>query len=90
MDCSRLHVPQGAESLTIMRVVVKQNFSSHMAKMLVQDIFKAIEALEKHRILVDTAMSSPKAKNKHFKDIVHSLQVNVSHQKSCPTTHGVC
>ncbi|KAG6962572.1 hypothetical protein JG687_00007074 [Phytophthora cactorum] len=80
----------GAESLAIMRVVVKQNFSSHMANMLVQDIMKAIEALEKHHILVDTAMSSPKAEKKHFKDIVHSLQANLKHQKSGLTTHGVC
>ncbi|KAG3118733.1 hypothetical protein PI124_g2762 [Phytophthora idaei] len=80
----------GAESLAIMRVVVKQNFSSHMANMLVQDIMKAIEALEKHHILVDTAMSSPKAEKKHLKDIVHSLQANLKHQKSGLTTHGVC
>ncbi|KAF1775892.1 SWIB domain [Phytophthora cactorum] len=63
----------GAESLAIMR-----------------DILKAIEALEKHHILVDTAMSSPKAEKKHFKDIVHSLQANLKHQKSGLTTHGVC
>ncbi|KAI9911530.1 hypothetical protein PsorP6_009094 [Peronosclerospora sorghi] len=80
----------GAESLTIMRVVVKQNFSSHMANMLVQDIIKAIEVLEKHHVLVDTAMASPKATKKTFKDIVHSLQANLKHQKSGLTTHGVC
>ncbi|RLN69381.1 hypothetical protein BBP00_00000374 [Phytophthora kernoviae] len=80
----------GAEGMTIMRVVVKQNFSAHMANMLVQDIMKAIEALEQHHILVDTAMSSPKAQKKSFKDIVHALQANLKHQKSGLTTHGVC
>ncbi|POM73706.1 Glutamate decarboxylase [Phytophthora palmivora] len=70
-----------------MRVVVKQNFSSHMANMLVQDILKAIEALEQHHILVDTALSSPKAQKKSFKDVVHALQANLKHQKSGLTTH---
>ncbi|KAG7375936.1 hypothetical protein PHYPSEUDO_014824 [Phytophthora pseudosyringae] len=39
---------KGAESTTIMRVVVKQNFSCQMAKMLVQDIMLAVAALEQH------------------------------------------
>ncbi|DBA04790.1 TPA: hypothetical protein N0F65_004427 [Lagenidium giganteum] len=81
---------KGAESLVIMRVVVKQNFAYHMANMLVNDILKAIEALEKHHVLLETAMSSPKAKTKHFKDIVHAIQANLKHQKSGITTHGVC
>ncbi|KAF1790798.1 Pyridoxal phosphate-dependent transferase [Phytophthora cactorum] len=38
----------GAEMMTIMRVVVKQNFSCQMAKMLVQDILHAVTALEQH------------------------------------------
>jgi glutamate decarboxylase len=83
--CSR-----GAESLTIMRVVVKQNFSYSMANMLVHDILKAIDALEKHHVLVDTAMSSPKAKKMAFRDVVHALQANLKHQNSGVTTHGVC
>lgn len=83
--CSR-----GAEGLTIMRVVVKQNFSYHMANMLVNDILKAIDALEKHHVLVDTAMSSPKAKKKQFIDVVHAIQANIKHQKAGVTTHGVC
>lgn len=83
--CSR-----GADSLVIMRVVVKQNFAFHMANMLVNDILKAIDALEKHHVLVATAMSSPKATKKQFRDIVHALQANLKHQKSGLTTHGVC
>ncbi|GLD94256.1 hypothetical protein PINS_up002867 [Pythium insidiosum] len=83
--CSR-----GAESLVIMRVVVKQNFACHMANMLVQDILKAIEALEKHHVLVETAMSSPKAKKMHLVDVVHAIRANLKHQKSGLTTHGVC
>jgi glutamate decarboxylase len=39
---------KGAESMAIMRVVVKQNFSCQMAKMLVQDILHAVTALEQH------------------------------------------
>ncbi|KAJ0404024.1 hypothetical protein ATCC90586_001322 [Pythium insidiosum] len=83
--CSR-----GAESLVIMRVVVKQNFACHMANMLVQDILKAIEALEKHHVLVETAMSSPKAKKMHLAEVVHGIRANLKHQKSGLTTHGVC
>jgi glutamate decarboxylase len=83
--CSR-----GAESLVIMRVVVKQNFAYHMANMLVTDILKAIDALEKHHVLVETAMSSPKAKKFMFRDAVHAIQANLRHQKSGVTTHGVC
>lgn len=81
---------KGAEGFTIMRVVVKQNFSYHMANMLVNDILKAIDALEKHHILVDTAMSSPKAKKMAFRDVVHAIQANMNHQKAGVTTHGVC
>lgn len=83
--CSR-----GAESLVIMRVVVKQNFAYHMANMLVTDILKAIDALEKHYFLVDAAMSSPKAKKMQFREAVHSIQTNLKHQNSGVTTHGVC
>ncbi|KAE8912036.1 Glutamate decarboxylase [Phytophthora fragariae] len=43
---------KGAEGLTIMRVVVKQNFSCQMAKMLVQDILHAVAALEQHSRLL--------------------------------------
>ncbi|KAE9172811.1 hypothetical protein PF004_g27163, partial [Phytophthora fragariae] len=43
---------KGAEGLTIMRVVVKQNFSWQMAKMLVQDILHAVAALEQHSRLL--------------------------------------
>ncbi|GMF26211.1 unnamed protein product [Phytophthora lilii] len=43
---------KGAESMTIMRVVVKQNFSCQMAKMLVQDILHAVAALEQHSRLL--------------------------------------
>ncbi|KAK1931072.1 Glutamate decarboxylase [Phytophthora citrophthora] len=39
---------KGAESLTIMRIVVKQNISCQMAKMLVQDILHAVLALDQH------------------------------------------
>jgi hypothetical protein len=37
----------GAESLAIMRVVVKENFSRDLAEALVADFIEAIEALQK-------------------------------------------
>jgi glutamate decarboxylase len=83
--CSR-----GAESLVIMRVVVKQNFAYHMANMLVHDILKAIDLLEKHHELVSAAMTSPRAKKKHIEEIVHAIQANAGHQKSGKPTRGVC
>ncbi|MCP8305175.1 MAG: glutamate decarboxylase [archaeon] len=39
-------LPPNAESIAIMRVVVKENFSEDMADMLATDILKACEALE--------------------------------------------
>ncbi|KAG1703490.1 hypothetical protein DVH05_007437 [Phytophthora capsici] len=77
----------GAESMVIMRVVVKQNFSSHMANMLVKDILKAIETLEQEYTLVETAIAAPKEK-KHFKDVVLAIQANLRHQQSGLTTRG--
>lgn len=82
---------KGAESLVIMRVVVKQNFGYNMANMLVADILKAIDALEQHHILVETAKSSPRAKKlKHLPDVVHALTSNLKHRKSGMSTTGVC
>ncbi|KAE9285842.1 hypothetical protein PR003_g26472 [Phytophthora rubi] len=43
---------KGAEGLTAMRVVIKQNYSCQMAKMLVQDILHAVAALEQHSRLL--------------------------------------
>ncbi|RLN50758.1 hypothetical protein BBJ29_009282, partial [Phytophthora kernoviae] len=48
---------KGAESMVIMRVVVKQNFSCQMAKMLVQDILHAVTALEHHAWFVHISPS---------------------------------
>lgn len=84
--CSR-----GAESLVIMRVVVKQNFAYHMANMLITDIMKAIEVLDKHHELVSTVMKTPEGKKKpHLADIVHSLRPNLKHRNSGVVTRGVC
>jgi glutamate decarboxylase len=84
--CSR-----GAESLVIMRVVVKQNFAYHMANMLVHDILKAVDILENRHTLVSAALDSAKPQNRlHLKDLVQDIQTNIHHQQSGTKTHGVC
>ncbi|RLN98363.1 hypothetical protein BBJ28_00011846 [Nothophytophthora sp. Chile5] len=67
-SCSR-----GAESLVIMRVVVKQNFSCQMAKMLVHDIMLAVEALTQHYFLAHMASSPTKEGNQMASGVIHPM-----------------
>ncbi|CCI41434.1 hypothetical protein ABG067_006833 [Albugo candida] len=81
---------KGAQGLTIMRVVVKQNFAYHMANMLVADILHAIEQLEKHHVLVSAAMKSSDGASNRFRDLAHSIRTNLAHQHSNARTGGIC
>ncbi|CAK4508322.1 unnamed protein product [Aphanomyces euteiches] len=75
--------PKEAESLVIMRVVVKQNFTQPMADMLVQDIVRAVEYLEAHASATQDT-KSPVA------PVPHAIGHHGHHRKSGRRTHGVC
>ncbi|ETW03449.1 glutamate decarboxylase, variant 2 [Aphanomyces invadans] len=76
--------PRGAESLVIMRVVVKQNFTRPMADMLVQDITRAIHFLESPRVQRSKVVPTTKHDSKLALAIGHSTK----HRKSGLRTHG--
>ncbi|KDO34774.1 glutamate decarboxylase [Saprolegnia parasitica CBS 223.65] len=86
---------KGAESLVIMRVVVKQNFTKSMADMLVKDIVKAIEFLEAHSQLVEVAKQVATSEDDEEARIsidafVFALGHTLEHRKSGVQTQGVC
>ncbi|RHY61133.1 hypothetical protein DYB30_006143 [Aphanomyces astaci] len=78
--------PRGAESLVIMRVVVKQNFTRPMADMLVEDIARTIEFLESPRVQKSRLVPTTTDNSKLALAIGHSTK----HRKSGLRTHGVC
>ncbi|KAJ3292185.1 hypothetical protein HDU79_001693 [Rhizoclosmatium sp. JEL0117] len=87
---------KGAESLAIMRVVVKQNFSQAFADMLVQHLEDAIRYLEHlaaegHLLRVkELAVAMDAIESKR---LIHSHSKNAGkqyHRKTEDRTHGVC
>ncbi|KAF0746220.1 hypothetical protein AaE_008206 [Aphanomyces astaci] len=77
--------PRGAESLVIMRVVVKQNFTRPMADMLVEDIARTIEFLESPRVQKSRLVPTTTDNSKLALAIGHSTK----HRKSGLRTHGI-
>lgn len=88
--------PKGATKLTIMRVVVKQNFSRDMVDLLMDDILAVVKYLELHP--THSALNSPvvldklPGKRKSVLGIPSTFPVqgNVAHQQSQSSTTGVC
>lgn len=81
---------QGAENLVIMRVVVKQNFAYHMANMLVTDIMRAIELLEKEHVVVCHAKESPHIPKKTFHEVVNAVRFALREQRKASRTERIC
>jgi glutamate/tyrosine decarboxylase-like PLP-dependent enzyme len=80
--------PNGAETFVIMRVVVKQNFTTHMADMLVDDILRAIAHLETHHAMLTAVKGAPVSGQ--INNFALALGHSTHHRKSGKKTHGVC
>lgn len=82
--CSR-----GAENLVIMRVVVKQNFANHMAHMLVADILRAIEELEKEHVVITSATKSD-GMTKKLQQAMGSIELAFRAKRHSSRTERAC
>lgn len=95
--CSR-----GAESLSIMRVVVKQNFTTDLANLLMNDIKMALEHFKLHpahdskvSLATQAEIRSSRCR-KNWADAIskiksiHTLGVDAGHRITNTKTNGVC
>jgi len=95
---------KGAESLNIMRVVVKQNFTTDLADLLVRDLIAALHHFEQFpahdsSTMKDKESAFTEANAKHkseaatkklWRDAVALLQRKNNHRTDDIKTHGVC
>jgi len=91
--------PEGATSLKIMRVVVKQNFSCDMADILVKDIVAVIAHFDEYPIKKDQIAATRAILQSHHKwqamrNTIKGAELMIGHhhlhREKAEKTHGVC
>merc|ERR1712032_1722909 len=92
--------PKGAESLCIMRIVVKQNFTTDLANLLVRDLISAVHYFEQFPAYDSEIMKKRDIKDKEGKAgesdagktlwlrAIDTLRTKNEHRKKAEKTNG--